>query len=113
MRRVGPRIACLSIIDAAWPVPHFDERQRIFEALGFLRQNCVALSLCGAHPNLRLAEQILRGLGFLLQANYPLSAAGELHEAAAWLLSHDGVQLAETANSVEQLVAAARTVERA
>lgn len=109
-RRSGPRIACLSIIDAAWPVPHFDERQRIFEALGFLRQNCVALSLFGAHPNLRIAEQILRGLGFLLQANYPLSAASELRAAAAWLLSHDGVQLTDSARSVERLVAAARAV---
>jgi RNA polymerase sigma factor (sigma-70 family) len=113
MQRVGPRIACLSIIDAAWPVPHFDERQRIFEALGFLRQNCLALSLFGAHPNLRMAEQILRGLGFLLQARYPLHAAQELPRAAEWLLSHDGVTLADRANSVERLVAAARAVEQA
>ncbi|HEX2869903.1 MAG TPA: sigma-70 family RNA polymerase sigma factor [Polyangiaceae bacterium] len=113
MHRVGPRIACLSIVDAAWPVPHFDERQRIFEALGFLRKNCLALSLSGAHPNLRMAEQILRGLGFLLQARYPLHAAQELPRAAAWLLSHDGVTLAESANSVERLVVAARAVERA
>jgi RNA polymerase sigma factor (sigma-70 family) len=112
-RRAGPRIACLSIIEPAWPVPHFDERQRIFEALGFLRENCLALGLCGPHPNLRMAEQILRGLGFLLQARYPLCAAHELPQAAAWLLSQGGVQLAETANSVDRLVAAARAVERA
>lgn len=113
MHRVGPRIACLSIIDAAWPVPHFDERQRIFEALGFLRQNCLALSLFGAHPNLRIAEQILRGLGFLLQARYPLHAARDLSEAAGWLLSHDGVQLAGRANAAERLVAATHAVARA
>jgi RNA polymerase sigma factor (sigma-70 family) len=113
VRRAGPRIACLSVIDPAWPVPHFDERQRIFEALGFLRKNCLALSLYGAHSNLRMAEQILRGLGFLLQARFPLSAARDMSEAAGWLLSHDGVQLAGRANAVERLVAAARAVERA
>lgn len=113
IRRAGPRIACLSIIDAAWPVPHFDERQRIFEALDFLRQSCVALSLYGAHPNLRMAEQILRGLGFLLQARYPLGAASDLERAAAWLLVHDGVRLDSPTSGVRQLVAAARSLEEA
>lgn len=112
-RRAGPRIACFSVIDAAWPVPHFDERQRIFEALGFLRENCLALSLYGAHSNLRTAEQILRGLGFLLQARYPLGATDDLSEAAAWLLSQGGVRVAGGVNAVDRLVAAARSVERA
>lgn len=111
-RRVGSPIASLCIIDARWPVPQFDDRQRIFQALDFLKQGCAAFSLCGAHPNVRLAEQILRGLGFLLQMRYPLAASRGLPEAAAWLLAQGAVQL-ESGAGVQQLVEAARTIERA
>jgi len=105
----GPRIACLGIVEAGWPVPHFDGRLLIFQALEFLRQNCVAFGLYGAHPNLRLGEQILRGLGFLLQVRYPISAAQDLSDAAAWLVAAgNGVGV-----SVRQLVEAARSTERA
>jgi RNA polymerase sigma factor (sigma-70 family) len=112
LRRVGAPIASLCMIDATWPVPHFDERQRIFEALGLLRQSCAGFSLFGLHANLRLCEQIMRGLGFLLQLRYPLAASADLHEAATWLLAQGGVQLAAGA-SAPQLVEAARMIERA
>jgi RNA polymerase sigma factor (sigma-70 family) len=111
-RRVGSPIASLSVIDAAWPVPHFDERQRIFQALAFLRQSCAAFCLFGAHSNLRLAEQIMRSLGFLLQMRYPLAASQDLSEAAGWLLAQGAVQLGAGAG-VAQLVEAARSIERA
>lgn len=110
--RVGSPIASLAIIDAAWPVPRFDERQRIFQALAFLRQGCAAFSLVGAHPNLRLAEQIMRGLGFLLQLRYPLAASRDLGDAASWLLAQRAVYLGAGAG-VPQLVEAARKIERA
>lgn len=110
--RVGSPIASLAIVDAAWPVPRFDERQRIFQALAFLRQGCAAFSLVGAHSNLRLAEQIMRGLGFLLQMRYPLAASRDLNEAASWLLAQRAVQL-DAGAGVLQLVEAARRIEQA
>lgn len=110
--RVGSPIASLAIVDEAWPVPRFDERQRIFQALAFLRQGCAAFSLVGAHSNLRLAEQIMRGLGFLLQMRYPLAASRDLSEAASWLLAQRDVRLA-AGQGVEQLVDAARRIEQA
>ena len=105
----GPRIVCLGIVEAGWPVPHFDGRLLIFQALEFLRQSCVAFGLYGAHANLRLGEQIMRGLGFLLQARYPISASRDLSEVAAWLLEHGAVE----PGGVEQLVEAARRTEQA
>ena len=113
-RQSGSRIACLSVVEAGWPVPRFDGRQLIFKALDFLRQSCVGFSLYGAHPNLRLGEQILRGLGFLLQARYPLNASQDLQEAAAWLVAQGAVQLGPIRGAaVEQLVEAARKIEHA
>ncbi len=109
MASSGPRIACLSIVEAGWPVPHFDGRLLIFQALEFLRQSCVAFGLYGAHPNLSLGEQIMRGLGFLLQVRYPISAALDLGEAATWLLAHG----ADARVGVEHLVEAARLTEQA
>jgi RNA polymerase sigma factor (sigma-70 family) len=110
-RRAGARIACLGIIEASWPVPRFDERQLIFQALDFWRENCLAFSLFGAHPNLRLAEQIMRGLGFLMQTGYPLGASQDLTEAVGWLLAQRAVR--GLGGGAEQLVAAARNMQRA
>jgi len=107
------RIACLSVVEAGWPVPRFDGRQLIFKALDFLRQSCVGFSLYGADPNLRLAEQILRGLGFLLRARYPLNASPDLHEAAAWLVAQGTARTNGLSPDAEQLVAAARRIEQA
>lgn len=113
-RQSGSRIACLNVVAASWPVPRFDDRQLIFKALDFLRQSCVAFSLYGAHPNLRLGEQIMRGLGFLLQARYPLNASQDLHEAASWLVAHGALSVERNHGQVvERLVQAARAVERA
>lgn len=105
----GSRLAFLSIVEAGWPVPQFDGRLLIFQALEFLRQSCVAFGLYGAHPNLCLGEQIMRGLGFLLQVRYPISAAQDLNEAAAWLVAHGAV----VSGGERQLVVAARMTEQA
>jgi RNA polymerase sigma factor (sigma-70 family) len=114
-RHSGSRIACLSVVEAGWPIPRFDGRQLIFKALEFLRQSCVGFSLYGAHPNLRLGEQILRGLGFLLQTRYPLNASQDLREAAGWLVAEGAVHLDELHGdrAVERLVQAARSIEQA
>ncbi len=105
----GPRIACLGIVEAGWPVPQFDGRLLIFQALEFLRQSCVAFGLYGAHANLRLGEQIMRGLGFLLQVRYPIHASQGLNEAAAWLIAHGAFEQ----GGIAQLVEAARMTEQA
>jgi len=112
-RQFGSRIACLSAVHADWPVPHFDGRQLLFKALDFLRQSCVGFSLYGGGPNVRLAEQILRGLGFLLQTRYPLKASPDLPEAAAWLVAQGAVQLDGSPANAEPLREAARKIERA
>lgn len=112
-RQFGSRIACLSVVHADWPVPRFDGRQLIFKALDFLRQSCVGFSLYGAGPNVRLAEQILRGLGFLLQTRYPLKASSDLSEAAAWLVAQGAVQLDGLPADAAPLLEAARTIEQA
>jgi RNA polymerase sigma factor (sigma-70 family) len=105
----GQRIACLGIVEAGWPVPHFDGRLLIFQALEFLRQSCVAFGLYGEHSNLRLGEQIMRGLGFLLQVRYPISASQDLNEVAGWLLARGALEL----GTAEQLIEAARRTEQA
>jgi RNA polymerase sigma factor (sigma-70 family) len=112
-QHASSRIACLSVVQAGWPVPRFDGRQLIFKALEFLRQSCVGFSLYGADPNLRLAEQILRGLGFLLRTRYPLNASPDLHEAATWLVAQSTVRVNGFSPNAAQLVEAARRIEQA
>lgn len=85
----GARLRCLSVVEPTWPTPRFEDRARIAAALRFLERYCEAFSLVGADHNYRLAEQILRGLGFLQGARYPFGTFNDLQAGARWLVSRE------------------------
>lgn len=85
----GSQLRCLSVVDQAFSVPRFDERQRILEAIRFLDQYCEALSLVGDDHNYRVLDQILRGLGFLGQARYSFGSFPSVEAGAGWLVSRE------------------------
>jgi len=85
----GPVLRCLGLVSPVWPAPRFEDRERLREALQFLDRYCDAFSLVGADHNYRLAEQILRGLGFLQQARYPFGSFNNVTDGAKWLVARE------------------------
>lgn len=85
----GPALRCLGVVSPVWPAPRFEDRERLREALQFLDEYCDAFSLVGADHNYRLAEQILRGLGFLQQARYPFGSFNNVTDGAKWLVARE------------------------
>jgi RNA polymerase sigma factor (sigma-70 family) len=102
----GPQLRCLSVIDPGWPVPRFDERRRISEAIRFLDRYCEALSLIGAQDSHRMLDQILRGLGFLEQARYSFGSFATVEAGATWLASRPALPAATTQAKAQRLVEA-------
>jgi len=74
-RERGQRFAHYSIVEPESPPPGFDERQRLLEIARFCKRNLSALSFVATANNQRLAEQLLRGMSFLVRANFLLYGA--------------------------------------
>jgi RNA polymerase sigma factor (sigma-70 family) len=85
-RQQGQRFAHYSIVEAASPPPAFDERQRLLDIARFCKRNLSALSMVASANNHRVAEQLLRGMSFLVRANFLLYGAKNEQEGATWLV---------------------------
>jgi RNA polymerase sigma factor (sigma-70 family) len=85
-RERGGRVANLSIVEPESPPPSFDERQRLIEMARFCKRNLSALSLVATPNNHRVAEQLLRGMSFLVRANFLLYGAKNELDGATWLV---------------------------
>lgn len=85
-REQGQRFAHYSIVEAASPPPAFDERQRLLEIARFCKRNLSALSMVASANNHRVAEQLLRGMSFLVRANFLLYGAKSEQDGATWLV---------------------------
>ncbi len=85
-REQGGRFAHLSIVEPESPPSTFDERQRLIEIARFCKRNLSALSMVATANNHRVAEQLLRGMSFLVRANFLLYGAKNDLDGAAWLV---------------------------
>lgn len=85
-RELGRRFAHYSIVEAASPPPSFDERQRLLEIARFCKRNLSALSMVATANNHVVAEQLLRGMSFLVRANFLLYGAKNDLDGASWLV---------------------------
>jgi RNA polymerase sigma factor (sigma-70 family) len=85
-RQQGQRFAHYSIVEAASPPPAFDERQRLLDVARFCKRNLSALSMVASANNHRVAEQLLRGMSFLVRANFLLYGAKNDLDGATWLV---------------------------
>jgi RNA polymerase sigma-70 factor (ECF subfamily) len=85
-REQGGRFAHYSVVEAASPPPGFDERQRLLEIARFCKRNLSALSMVASANNHRVAEQLLRGMSFLVRANFLLYGAKNDLDGATWLV---------------------------
>jgi RNA polymerase sigma-70 factor (ECF subfamily) len=85
-RERGHRFAHFSIVEPASPPPGFDERQRLLEIARFCKRSLAALSFVATANNQRVAEQLLRGMSFLVRANFLLYGAKNDRDGASWLV---------------------------
>ena len=85
-RELGRRFAHYSIVESASPPPSFDERQRLLEIARFCKRNLSALSMVAVANNHVVAEQMLRGMSFLVRANFLLYGAKNDLDGASWLV---------------------------
>ncbi len=85
-RQQGGRFAHFSIVEPDSPQPSFDERQRLIEIARFCKRNLSALSMVSGANNHRVAEQLLRGMSFLVRANFLLYGAKNDLDGATWLV---------------------------
>jgi|GEM_PF-3044230 len=85
-REQGARFAHYNIVEPASPPPGFDERQRLLEIARFCKRNLSALSMVATANNHRVAEQLLRGMSFLVRANFLLYGAKNDLDGATWLV---------------------------
>jgi RNA polymerase sigma factor (sigma-70 family) len=85
-RELGRRFAHYSIVETASPPPSFDERQRLLEIARFCKRNLSALSMVATANNHVVAEQLLRGMSFLVRANFLLYGAKNDLDGARWLV---------------------------
>jgi RNA polymerase sigma factor (sigma-70 family) len=85
-REQGGRFAHLSIIEPESPPPAFVERQRLIEVAKFCKRHLAAFSMVASSNNHRLAEQLLRGVSFLVRANFLLYGAKNDLDGATWLV---------------------------
>lgn len=85
-RERGERFAHLSVVEPESPPPSFDERQRLIEIARFCKRNLSALSMVATPNNHRVAEQLLRGMSFLVRANFLLYGAKNDLDGATWLV---------------------------
>ncbi len=82
----GGRFAQLTVVEADSPPPSFDERQRLIDIARFCKRNLSALSMVSTANNHRVAEQLLRGMSFLVRANFVLYGAKSDLDGATWLV---------------------------
>jgi len=85
-RERGGRFAHFSIVESDSPPPGFDERQRLIEIARFCKRNLSALSMVATANNHLVAEQLLRGMSFLVRANFVLYGAKNDLDGASWLV---------------------------
>ncbi len=85
-RERGERFAYLTVVEPESPPPTFDERQRLIEIARFCKRNLSALSMVATANNHRVAEQLLRGMSFLVRANFLLYGAKNDLDGASWLV---------------------------
>lgn len=85
-RERGQRFAYYSIVEPQSPPPGFDERQRLLQIARFCKRNLSALSFVSATNNQAVAEQLLRGMSFLVRANFLLYGAKDELDGATWLV---------------------------
>jgi RNA polymerase sigma factor (sigma-70 family) len=85
-RERGQRFAHFSIVEPESPPPGFDERQRLLEIARFCKRSLSALSFVTTAVNHGVAEQLLRGMSFLVRANFLLYGAKTELDGATWLV---------------------------
>jgi RNA polymerase sigma factor (sigma-70 family) len=85
-RERGQRFAHYSIVEPESPPPGFDERQRLLEIARFCKRSLSALSFVTTVNNHGVAEQLLRGMSFLVRANFLLYGAKNDLDGATWLV---------------------------
>lgn len=81
----GRPLAHLSVVEPESPRPRFAERQRLLEIARHCRRNLGAFAFVAAASNQRIAEQIMRGMGFLVRSSLQLYAAKGEADGAEWL----------------------------
>jgi RNA polymerase sigma factor (sigma-70 family) len=111
LKERGPSLNCLSVMEPAWPVPRFEERQRVQQVVRFLDQNCQAVGLIATDHNQRVAEQILTSLGFLQQARYSFGSFNSVESGAGWLTARDQAGAKNAPARASQLVEAVRRTQ--
>lgn len=86
-RERGHRIAHLSVVESESPPPGLDERQRLLDIARFCKRNLAVFSFVSSPGNRRIAEQILRAMGFLVRSQLVLYGAKDEVDGAEWLVS--------------------------
>lgn len=88
LRREHGPLAHLSVVEAESPTPRFAERQRLLEVARHCKRNLAVFSFVGQMSNIAIAEQILRGLGFLTRTNLSMCGTRSEQEGADWIIQN-------------------------
>lgn len=116
LRREHGPLAHLSVVEAESPTPRFAERQRLLEVARHCKRNLAVFSFVGQMSNIRIAEQIMRGLGFLTRATLLMCGTRSEVEGADWIIQNGYSPDPDPAygrQSVLELLAAARALHAA
>jgi hypothetical protein len=116
LRREHGPLAHLSVVEAESPTPRFAERQRLLEVARHCKRNLAVFSFVGQMSNIRIAEQIMRGLGFLTRASLLMCGTRSEVEGADWIIQNGYAPEPDPARAREtllELLAAARALHAA
>ena len=86
-REQGP-LAHLSVVEAESPTPRFAERQRLLEVARHCKRNLAVFSFVAQVGNIRIAEQILRGMGFLVRSSLLMCGTKSEVEGVDWIVTN-------------------------
>lgn len=88
LRREHGPLAHLSVVEAESPTPRFAERQRLLEVARHCKRNLAVFSFVGQMSNIRIAEQIMRGMGFLVRSSLLMCGTKSEAEGVDWIVKH-------------------------
>lgn len=88
LRRQRGLLAHLSVVEAESPTPRFAERQRLLEVARLCKRSLAVFSFVGQMSNIRIAEQIMRGLGFLARSSLLMCGTRSEREGAEWIVQN-------------------------
>ncbi|HVY26542.1 MAG TPA: sigma-70 family RNA polymerase sigma factor [Polyangiaceae bacterium] len=105
----GP-LAHLSVVEPESPTPRFAERQRLLEVARHCKRNLAVFSFVAQMSNVRIAEQILRGLGFLTRTHLLMCGTRSEAEGADWIIRNGFSPDSDPARGRERILELLATV---